>query len=359
MNEQTRAPLEERLNEKDEARSAKRPRMTVTDLAAHLGLAHSTVSRALAGNSRISPETRERVKRAAAELGYVANAGARTLRSGRSGIIGLVLPDIRNEFFAAVAQGLADDCIHQKRQMVLALSSDDPGVEAEVVRSLLESQVEGIVIALSAKPHRETLSLLNQVYCVQFLRHHRALSQPVVTVDAAEGSRMATEHLLSLGHRKIGFVGLPSTTMAGAERLAGFREAFRQAGVVHDADLVCIEAAGADAGYSQVAAFLRLPQPPTAIYLSAASFAPGGILALNEAGVRIPDDLSLVVTGSSPWYETWPGGLTSISLPLEEFAHAASAMILKRRHEGPRSVQPFVKLNYQLVVRGSTRAVKP
>lgn len=286
----------------------------------------------------------------------MANSGARALRSGGSDVVGLLLPNIRNEFYAEIAQSLADDCARRQRQLILALSSDDRDREMELVHSLLGAQPSGLVVTLTANPRRETINYLRQVYCVQFLRFQRALKHPIVTVEDGGGAGAAVSHLLKLGHRRIGLVGLSAALSTGAARLEKYRQAFADADVSTDEDLIRLGPGTEAFGYEATRSLFGLSDPPTALYLSAAPMVPGGIRLLNEQRIAIPDDVSVVVAGTAPWYELWPNGLTSVSLPQTELAQIASALILAQPAGGLQGSPPVIKLDHRLVVRGSTRA---
>lgn len=332
-------------------------RPTLKDLAAKLDLSHPTVSRALADHHSISAETKARVSEAARKLGYVANSSARLLRRGHSDVVGLLLPDITNEFYAAVAQRLADDCSKRGQQLILSISGDDSTRELTLVRAILEARPSGVIAALSGTPHPETVAYLRDTYCVQFLYVHPEIKGPVVTVEDSAGARLAMKHLLELGHRRIGFVGPTPTLSLGEARLRGVSEALQAARIKLDSDLLHFGPSTVSFGFEAVEALLALPRPPTAIYLSTAPISQGGMRLLNARKVRIPEDVSVIVAGSAAWYDIWPGGLTSITLPMAELADTASDLVLRR----PGKLQgkfPAVKLSFRLMERGSTAAAR-
>lgn len=332
-----------------------KPRPTLKDIAAELNLSHPTVSRALAGHDRISPETKSRIREAAERLGYVANSSARMLRRGGSDVVGLLLPDITNEFYAAVARRLADDSSEHGQQLLLSISAEDPERELALVRALLEARPSGLIVTLTANPRPETLALLGDARCVQFMNVHPEIKGPVVTVEDSGGARKATEHLLELGHRRIGFVGPVPTLSIGAARLRGVQEALSAAGVRLDDDLIKLGPSTADFGFAAVEALMTSARPPSAIYLSSAPLSLGGMRSIGARKIRLPEQLSVVVAGSAAWYDAWPGGLTSVTLPMVELAQTTSALVLQRQ-KGPQQAAPFVKLAFGLIERGSTGA---
>ncbi len=317
-------------------------RPTLKDIAAALNLSHPTVSRALADHKGISPETKARVRQTAERLGYVANSSARMLRQGQSSVIGLLLPDMTNEFYAAIAQRVADDCSAQNRQLVLSISAGDSERELSLVRALLEARPSCVIAALTEKPKPETIAYLRNAYCVQIMYPHDELDGPVVTVEDSSGARIAIEHLVKLGHERIGFVGPSAEFALGEARLRGLRQAMRAAGLSVEEHYTRLGPSDAAFGYEATQALLALRCPPTAIYLSTAPLSLGGAFALNARQAKVPGDVSVVVAGGADWHAIWPGGLTSVTLPITELADTASNLAFqagrKSRAKGHRSV---------------------
>lgn len=330
----------------------RKSRPTLKDIAAELNLSHPTVSRALADHESISAETKARIREVAARLGYVANSSAQMLRAGRTNIVGLLLPDITNEFYAAVAQRLADDCSERSQRLLLSISADDPDRELALVRALMEARPTDLVVALTTAPRPETVTLLRGTHCVQFMQVHPGLRGASVTVEDSGGAKRAMEHLLKLGHRRIGFVGPDPSLPIGEARLRGINQALAEAGHELHGALVRLGPSTPDFGQIAVEALLSLPEPPTALYLSSAPLSVGGMRALTRRQVRTPEDVSVIVAGSTPWYDVWPGGLTSISLPTASLADAVSKLLDESGGREGRASQ--ARLSFQLVERGST-----
>jgi LacI family transcriptional regulator len=329
-------------------------RVTLKDLAQHLNMAHSTVSRALSGNGSIGSETRDRVRQAARQFGYVANSGARLLRNGHSNVVGLLVPDFTNEFYSAIAQRMANECSQRGYQLMLSVSGNDAKREASMVEALLETRPSGLVVALTAAPRKETLDHLKGVPCVQFLRVHSRVAGAAVTIDDVAGGRLATEHLLSLGHRSIAYVGVPEALSTGTNRLLGFQNAMRLAGGGPDPALLRLTPPTGEGGFEAVTSLMKARATrPTALFLSSPQLALGGMRAISHLRLATPGDLSVVTYGNSGWLEIWPGGLTSVQLPVEELAATASALLLQKASDTQAANVP-VTLMPQLVIRGST-----
>lgn len=331
-------------------------RPTLKDIAAALNVSHPTVSRALADHKGISPETKARIKEAAERLGYVANSSARMLRRGQSSVVGLLLPDITNEFYAAVAQRLADDCSARGRQLVLSISAGDPERELALVRALLEARPSCVIAAVTAQPKPETVAFLRDAYCVQIVLVNPEIEGPVVTIEDSSGARIAIDHLLGLGHRRIGFVGPSLDLPLGEARLRGLRQAMKSRRQIYDDAYLRLGPSTPDFGAAAAESLLAMPLAPTAIYFSTTPLSLGGALALRGRQVRIPKDLSVVVAGAAEWHSVWPGGLTSVSLPILQLADIASELAFRGPKRGRAKPAEAVQLSFELHQRASVSA---
>jgi len=221
-------PAAERVSR---TRQSMKKRVTIKDIADDLGISHSTVSRALADHANTNEATKARVRATARRLGYVADSAARLMRSGKSHLLGLIIPDIRNDFYAALAKGLAESCNDAGFQLVLAITEDDAVSELHHVRELCEARAAGVAIVPSRGIRRETLALLETVVAVQLIRHHPGIAGDWLGIDDRQALRTATGHLLELGHRRIAYLGGDLQLSTGAARLAGYRDALAAAGL--------------------------------------------------------------------------------------------------------------------------------
>ena len=201
--------------------------VTAQGVAQHLGLSISTIGRALADDPRISPATKARVQAAAESLGYVANEAARMMRGGSSKLVGLMLPDIRNDFYATIAQALSACCDREGYRLALCITEDDRDLEARQVKDLVAARVAGIIVVPTASPRREALAMLCSVPRVQLLRNLPALSADWFGIDDEHCLQAGTRHLVDLGHRRIAYIGGEPALPTGVARMAGFRAAFR------------------------------------------------------------------------------------------------------------------------------------
>lgn len=301
--------------------------VTLKDIARLLNLSTSTIGRALADDPQIGVETRKRVKAAALELGYVAHSAARSMRSGRSSLVGLIIPDIENEFYGTLAKGLAEICSAADLQMVLAITEDDPASEEKQVRALLEARVSGLVITSSPRPTRETVALLARSPCVQLIRHVNGLTAPWFGIDEEQALYLGTRHLIDLGHRRIGYVGVSTTLSTGRARLAGYQRALAEAGIAEEPDLVRLGQPRAAFGVEAFAAMSALEERPTAVVAAGARLTVGMLQQAEAAGAKVPAEVSMVGYGDAPW---WNDRLTTISLPVREIALSCGDFLVRR-----------------------------
>ena len=197
-----------------------------------LNISHTTVSRALADSPKISVETKLRVRHAVEELGYVPSASAGMMRGARSSLIGLVVPDPQNDFYATVAKTVADALAARSMQLLLSVTDDDSERELRELRGLLETRPAGISIVPTAKPRPETVSLLKHVETVQLVRKQESLGANSVLIKDREGTFAATQHLITYGHKRIAFIGGDASLSTGRDRLAGFETALKEHGLV-------------------------------------------------------------------------------------------------------------------------------
>lgn len=335
--------------------------VTIKQLARALGLSHSTVSRALNDHPAISIETKTRIRQAASKSGYVPNSAARVLRNERSGIIGLVIPDIQNDFYTTVAKTISDAAAEQSWQMILASTDDQPERENLAVRSLLKVRAEGVIIVPTASPEQETLDMVRRLHAVQLVRSHSGIDAPAITVADRLGVSLATTHLLELGHTRIGYIGSSAELSTGRERLQGFLEQFSGSMLRYAQSNVHLGPPRSHFGASAFKQLLASDAPPSAIVLGSPEFTLGVMLAAEEENVRIPDDLSLVGYGDFDWNKLLCGGLTAVALPEQEIADACVEMLHARfgsaGMSGFEREQDVSGRLYQprLVVRGSSR----
>jgi LacI family transcriptional regulator len=331
--------------------------VTIEDLARAVGVSKSSVSRALNGvPGGVTAEVAERVRAAADRLGYVPNVLAASLKSQTTRTVGLVLPDLGNPFFALVAAGIEAEISSAGYTLLMANTANDHARETLLTRTLLERQVDALLIASTGPTGKHLqLALDRGVHVVLVDSHPRRLTTDCVMADNKRGSAAAIEHLLELGHRDIGVItGVPGDDSSAAERLDGVRKALRQAGLELPANR-CASGDYVMERAEEVAYALLAPAArPTALFVTNNLMTTGALRAIRALGLRVPRDLSLIGFDDMDWYPVADPPVTTVAQPAYEIGvRAAQRLLLRIRSK--RALKPqTILLPTQLVVRGST-----
>jgi DNA-binding LacI/PurR family transcriptional regulator len=329
---------------------------TMKDIANALGVSVSTVARALADSPRISREMRARVFDCAEKLGYVVDLAARAMRSGTSSIIGLIVPDIRNDFYSTAAKAIADCCQERGNQLVLAVTDDQPDLELSHLRNLRSARALGFIIIPSITPAQETMRLMRSTPHVQFVRNCPKVESDWFGIEDAEAMRLATRHLIELGHRRIAYIGSTVAISTGRDRLEGFRRTLQEAGIVPDDGLICSGSCDTEFGHAAMQGLLARRQRPTAVVTAGARMSIGAYDCARAEGIDIPGELSFVGFSDSPALRWCGEGITTIALPVRELATASTDFLFRRASADWRADGPpcRVTLKPSLLQRGST-----
>jgi LacI family transcriptional regulator len=331
--------------------------ITIKDIASLLKMSHSTVSRALNDRSHISDTTKQRVRAAAEELGYVANLSARMIRGDAGPLVGLIIPDVQNDFYNKVAKELADRCRQAGIRMLLAITEDDPAIERNEIRALIEARVNGVVITMTSKPEAASLAMLGEIAFIQLVRRNAKLQRPAVCMEDERACQDATEHLLEMGHRRIAYVGTSSTISAGRDRVKGFLRAHEVRRLTPLADGIELVPPRQAYGFEGVSRILK--RRPTALVIGSSELTIGGLRAIRAAGLDVPRDISVVGYGDPVWFELLSPPLTAVSLPVSALADAAAEQLFRQIEggvpPGARKAQ-VTRIRPTLVVRGSTQS---
>ena len=324
------------------------------EVAAKAEVSQATVSRVLSGNPDVSPEMAERVKLAASELNYRLNSAARELRTGRSLTIGLVLPDIQNPFFTSVISGIEEVLQPAGYSLFLANSDEQSARERLHIEKLRSDGVAGLLLVPSAEP-RATYRELLGVPVVALSRTHRNLKVDSVTVDNAAGVSAGVSHLIRLGHREIAFINGPPTRSTAQDRLAGYKEALRQAGIAMDQSWISCGDFRQQGGFDAMKALLARPHRPSAVLAGNNLMTLGALEAIHDAGCDIPADIAIVGFDDMPWATSLQPPLTAIAQPTHEIGRASARLLLDRIADPSKPVCRVI-LETELRVRASCGA---
>jgi LacI family transcriptional regulator len=336
---------------------AVRPSVTLRDVAHAAGVHPGTVSRALNAETRalVSPETAERVIRAAEELGYRPNRIARGLKTNRSSTVGVIVPDLTNPLFPPIVRGIEDRLGAAGYTALIASTDNDPDRERQAFEAMRARQVDGFIIA-TARLDRGLLDGTEAAAAPIVLVNRRLEdgSLPAVTVDDREGVRLAVDHVLALGHRRIAHLGGPRALSTGHERRLGFREAMEGAGVEIDEGAVRFAEAFTEREGARVCRELLDAVPEvTAIVAGNDLLALGCYDVLAERGLRCPRDVSIVGFNDMPFAARFDPPLTTVQIPHREIGAAAAGLLLERL-AGDGAPPRHVMLTPALVARRST-----
>jgi LacI family transcriptional regulator len=326
--------------------------VTVKDVARAAGVSQATAARVLGEYGYASDAARARVQESAAQLGYTPNGVARALVSQATQTVGLVVGDIDNPFFAAVARGLSDVVEGEGYTVLLANANEDPELERRAIRALRSRRVDGLVVVPA--PGAEAGVFADGPPLVQLDRTVRGVAADTVMVQNAAGAAGAVDHLIGLGHTRIGMVSDSPQITSSAERISGYRRALRARGLL-DESLISIGGSSQVDGLDAARALLERPDRPTAIFTANNFMTHGALLAARELRLRIPRDLALVGFDDLDWTTLVDPPLTVVSQPVAELGQVAGERLLARigGEDGPPR---RTRLPTRLIVRGSCGA---
>ena len=328
-------------------------RTTMSDVAREAGVSLMTVSRVLNKKDEVSAETRQRVLDVMARLDYRPSAVARSLVTQRTRTVGLVVPDIANPFFSDVARGVEHAGYAQGYSVFLCNTDEDPERERAVLHSLEEKRVDGVVLCSSRLEDDELRTALARHPAVVLVnRRLEDAGVDGVLVDDEMGGRMATEHLLRGGRRRLGFLTGPPASRSGRLRVAGYKAAFRAAGLPHSSDWLrpCLPTAE---GGRQAARELVNSHPGlTALLCYNDLVAVGALQACVDLHQAVPGELAIVGFDDVPLAALVTPSLTTCRAPRYELGGAAMRLLLNRINNSPEQVGEIV-LEPELVVRAS------
>ncbi|SDR28280.1 LacI family DNA-binding transcriptional regulator [Thermostaphylospora chromogena] len=324
---------------------------TIRDVARAAGVSPSTVSRALAMSDLVSPATIERVRRAAASLGYEPNPVARGLITGRTGNLGMIVPDLGNPFFPGVVKGVQARAREADYAVFVADTDEDAALEARLVRKLAK-QVDALVLCSSRLTDDELRAVAADVALV--LLNRKVDDIPAIVPDNADGMRQAIAHLAALGHRRVGVTAGPVSSWTGSERVAGLRAAARTAGV----DLVELGNFAPTFQGGVAAADIVLAAGVSAVVAYNDVMALGLMNRFAARGVSVPADISVVGCDDIPLAAMSNPPLTTVAVPKEPLGRAGVDLV-RRLLEREEGLTPRLALDTQLLVRGTTGPVRP
>lgn len=334
---------------------------SIKHVAERAGVSPSTASRVLRDSGYASDTARLKVLQAANELGYEPDLAARMLKSRSSAILGVEIQDITNPFYASVASGIADRSRAAGYVPLLSDSQEDPGREAENLRVMLRTRVAGLIIT----PTMANAALLrrfsrHRIPFVQADRLAPGVESDAVLVDNAGAAREATQHLINLGHRRIGVIAGPPALTTGRERIEGVEQAMRANGLELDRRYLKTSDYRRDSGALLAHELLDERPRPTAVFTHNNVLAERLLAVLAERRLTVPDDIAVVTFDDESWMRLVSPPLTVIRQPAHRMGAIAADLLLRRLSGADSDPTPTrVHLDVGLIVRGSCGAPTP
>jgi LacI family transcriptional regulator len=331
---------------------------TIRDVARLSGVSPMTVSRVINDSERVSPETRRRVEQAISELGYVPSRLARGLSRQRTGTLAVIVPDVANPFFTAILRAAEEVARRADYHVILGDTRSDLNVERDVIEELIAHRVEGIMIAPVSDRSATHLRRLAE-FGVPFVLIDRTvpgIDCDVVLGDSSGGARRLVEHLVGLGHRRIGFIVESGDVSTARDRRAGYEAALSGAGIALDPALVVSATADPNGGSAGMSRLLELDERPTAVFTVNNLAAVGAIEAVRAAGLEVPDDVALVCFDDIEYASRLYPFLTAMEQPAQTFGTLGAQLLLERiEGRGPERRHAVV-LPGEFIIRKSCGA---
>lgn len=333
---------------------------TLKEVAKEAGVSITTVSRVINGSSKVNGKTRERVQKAMLQLDYQPNRVAQRLRTsgGRSKLLGLIIPDIQNQFYSNIVRGIEDVTYGHDYAVILCNSDENPNKERFYLEVLRSESVDGIILPPIHQFGEEIENLIDlgiPIVCVD--RKLMRKNVDTVVIGNEKGGYDAVSHLVELGHKKIAILTSSLQFSSFNERQKGYERALKENGIEIDKRLIKEgDPRSLDIARSLTEELLNLEEPPTAIFATNNLMTLGALEALNKLNYQIPEDISIIGFDDLPWAKAISPPLTVVKQPAYEMGQKAAELFFKRV-EDPLGERVEVELEAKLIIRQSTAKV--
>lgn len=326
--------------------------VSMKEVAEQADVSVATVSRVLANKPHVRQEVREHVLRVVETLGYRRNRIASSLRSQTSGVIGLLVSDIRNPFFTDIARAIEDVAQQQNMSVFLCNTDESPEKELRYLNTLLDERVAGIILSPTpSKAQHFQFLLEHQTPVVMIDRRVENLAADYVLSDNAEAAYALTTHLLARGSKRIGAIMAVAQSTTGRERMTGYQRAMDEHKLVTLSEFVLPHE---DAAADVVVRWLSAASPPDAIITGNIRLTVGALNAIKAHGVSIPEDVRLAGFDETVWMQHLGPGITVVSQPTYEMGRSAAELLIQRIQDNTRSPREVI-LKGELILRDSSR----
>jgi LacI family transcriptional regulator len=317
-----------------------------------------TVSRVINGGGHVRPETRVAVEQVIAAIGFVPNGLARGLSSRRTMVLGLIVPDVGNPFYAPIARGAESVARRAGYHMILCNSEGSLAYEGEYIADMLERRVDGLLVVPVSDESRANLRYLER-HGIPYTLIDRVvpgIDADVVQGDSFGGARSLIQHLISLGHRRIAILAESESVSTSRDRRRGYREALEAAGIRPMPELLVETTVDLQGGYRGMNGLLHLTPPPSAVFCINNLVAAGAMKSIRERGLTVPGDVALVAFDDIDHEVALSPFLTVIPQPAESFGMIAAHLLLDRVLGHAPANRRMVVLPSEMIVRESCGA---
>ncbi|UQR66659.1 LacI family transcriptional regulator [Bradyrhizobium sp. C-145] len=331
------------------------PRPTLLDIAKASGVSKATVSLVLRNSPSIPERTREKVLEAAKSLGYVYNRGAASLRLPHTRMIALAVNNLTNPYFAEIVAAIEDALTAENRIVLMSNSGESVARQSAFIDTVREYNVDGLLMVPAVGTDAAFINSLHALHlpCVLVSRTVPGAKVDFVSPDHRGGMMKAMDHLIGLGHTRIGMIGSNSNISTGRDRFAGYRQALAKHGIPLEPRLVLSGAETRDVGMAQVLELLDLPEPPTAVVCFNDIVAFGAMLGLRSLNLTPGEDFSVVGFDDIAEATLWRPALTTVAIPRANVGKVATQLLLQRisNRDGPYK---STLIPTELIVRDTT-----
>lgn len=332
--------------------------MNINEIAKRAGVSTATVSRTINGSGKVSPTTAEKVMRVVDAMGYHPSSYARTLASGRSRLLGLIISDIVNPFFPELVRSFEEFALAGGLEVIVANTGYDPERMSQSARRMIERKAEGVAVMTTEMQQDFIAQLETRRIPMVFLDTGRAgLRTSNIQVDYEKGIDEAVAHLVGLGHKRIGFISGPLEYASAIARRKAFLKCLQHYGLMEDENLLQAGTFKIDGGEAAMGRMLSLDKRPTAVLASNDLSAIGAIRTVLHAGLRVPEDISLIGFDDIDFCQLTRPELTTIRISRRDLAENAFNALTTIMDETNRMGRQY-DVETTLIVRGSTGACK-
>lgn len=313
---------------------------TMKQVAEKAGVSTSTVSHVINNTRVVSDDVRERVLAVIQELRYIPSAVARSLKNDKTHTIGMMIPNNSNPYFAELIQGIEDSAFRLGYNIILCNAYDDAKKQAAYLRVLMEKRIDGLILVASGDDE-ELAEILRGMPMPKVVvdREVSGVDADFIEADHDRGGYLATKYLIGLGHREIACVSGPMHLVPSRDRVAGYQRALREAGIAPNSHFLVHSDFTSEGGYTAFKHLLGLAHRPTAVFAGNDLMAFGGMCAANEAGVRVPEDLSVIGYDDIALASFSTPRLTTMAQPKYEMGETIARILVERIQGGHQPVR--------------------